>query len=168
MKPLLSGIIPEIKNVLRPAYFIPESKYISETLKDMQKRGERLAIVTDEYGGTEGAITIEDILEELVGEIGNNGNLSEFTRLPNGKYYILGSMTVDDFNDIFNYQLPYSDEYNTVAGFIADSTGKILNVGEHFKFKSLQFELVKKIRQKMVQFMVYSDNDDLSEKGKQE
>jgi putative hemolysin len=124
----------------------------------MQSRGERIAIVTDEYGGTEGMITMEDILEEIVGEIKDSSRteIKEFTRLPDGKYYILGSMSIDDFNESFNLDLPVSEEYNTVAGFVADKTGKILNTGEVFKFDDLTFELIKKIRQKMVQFKVSS------------
>jgi putative hemolysin len=166
MKSYVEGFPVPIKNLIRPAYFIPETKLISEVLKEMQKRGERMAIVTDEYGGTEGVITVEDILEEIVGEIKDKTRteVKEFTRLPDGKYYILGSMSIDDFNESFTISLPVSDEYNTIAGFVADKTGKILNSGEILKYEELTFELIKKIRQKMVQFRVYSDNGDFREK----
>jgi putative hemolysin len=149
-----------IRKLIRPVYFVPETKLISEILKDMQNQGERLAIVTDEYGGTEGVITMEDILEEIVGKIksSSGSEINQFSALPDGKYYVLGTMHIDQFNETFNYRLPESDEYNTVAGFIGDKTGKILNPGEQFEFEDLVFELMKKIRQKMVQFKVYSRN----------
>ena len=151
-----------IRNIVRPAYFIPETKPISEVLKEMQIIGERLAIVTDEYGGTEGLITLEDILEEIVGEIKDKTKIeaSEISRFPDGTYCILGSMDIDDFNENFNHQLQESDEYNTVAGFIGEKTGTIMNQGESFNYNGLHFELVKKIGQKMVQFKVYSEKND--------
>ena len=107
-----------LKNLLRPAHFVPETKLISEILKDMQQHGERIAIVTDEYGGTEGVITMEDILEEIVGEIKDKtkSEISNYSKLPDGKFYVLGSMNIDEFNEIFNIELNESDEYNTVAG----------------------------------------------------
>ena len=156
-----------VKSLIRPAYFVPETKLISGILKEMQNRGERLAIVTDEYGGTEGIITIEDILEEIVGDIWDNTKVEvkDFSKLQDGKYYILGSITIDDFNDSFNAKIPVSDEYNTLAGFIADKSGKILNNGEVFEYDDLVFELIKKIRQKMVQFRVYSKSDNFFENG---
>ena len=154
-----------IKSLIRPAYFVPETKLISELLKEMQSRGERLAIVMDEYGGTEGVITIEDILEEIVGDIWDNTKVEvkEYSKLPDGTYYVLGSMTVDDFNEIFTVNIPYSDEYNTIAGFVADKSGKILNSGEVLEYENLVFELIKKIRQKMVQFKVYSKDSVFAE-----
>ena len=158
MKSYIDNKAVNIKSLIRPAFFVPETKSISQLLKEMQTRGERLAVVMDEYGGTEGVITIEDILEEIVGDIKDNSKIEvkEYSKLPDGKYYILGSMTIDDFNDTFNIKLPYSDEYNTVAGFVADKTGKILNSGESYEYEGLIFELIKKIRQKMVQFRVSS------------
>ncbi len=167
MKSYIDHKTVDLKSLLRPAYFVPETKLISQLLKEMQTRGERLAVVTDEYGGTEGVITIEDILEEIVGDIRDNSKIEvkEYSKLPDGKYYILGSMTIDDFNETFNIKLPYSDEYNTVAGFIADKTGKILNSGEIFEFEGLVFELIKKIRQKMVQFRVYAKEGIFSEEN---
>ena len=166
MRSFVEAVSVSIKGLIRPAYFIPETKLISGVLKEMQKRGERIAIVTDEYGGTEGIITMEDILEEIVGELKDNTKMEvkEFTRLPDGKYYILGSMSIDDFNESFTIPVATSEEYNTVAGFIADRTGKILNSGEVYKYENLTFELIKKIRQKMVQFRVYSDDGSFGEK----
>lgn len=166
---LAADSISSIKKLIRPAYFIPETKLISEILTEMQKRGERLAIVSDEYGGTEGVITIEDILEEIVGEIKNDSVIGqkEYYKFPDNKYFVLGSMQIDDFNDIFNISLPESDEYTTIAGFIAEKSGKILNINEVIEFEGVQFELIKKIRQKMVQFKIYSDEAEFKEKEKE-
>jgi len=168
LKSIAEEVQIDIKSLIRPAYFVPETKLISEILKEMQKRGERLAIVTDEYGGTEGVITMEDILEEIVGDLGDTSQteVKNFSLLPDGKYYVLGSMDISEFNEVFSIDLPESDEYNTVAGFISYSTGKILNIGESFEFNSLTFELIKKIRQKMVQFRVYSNSNSFFAKSK--
>lgn len=163
---LESGSISSVKNLLRPAYFIPETKLISEILSEMQQRGERLAIVSDEYGGTEGVITIEDILEEIVGEIKSDSNneQKEYYKFPDNKYFVLGSMQITDFNEIFNLLLPESDEYNTIAGFISERSGKILSLNEIVDYEDVKFELIKKIRQKMVQFKIYSETGSFKEK----
>jgi putative hemolysin len=160
MKSIIEKQKYSIKSLLRPAYFVPETKLISEILKDMQKQGERIAIVTDEYGGTEGVITMEDILEEIVGEIKDKtkSEIQDYSILPDGKFYVLGSMVINDFNDTFNMDLEESDEYNTIAGFISYKTGKILNPGEKFEYEEVTFELIKKIRQKMVQFKIFDEN----------
>jgi putative hemolysin len=167
---LESGSISSLEKLIRPAYFIPETKLISEILNEMQKRGERLAIVSDEYGGTEGVITIEDILEEIVGEIKNDSIVGqkEYYKFPDNKYFVLGSMQIDDFNEVFNITLPESEEYNTIAGFIAERSGKILSINEVIEFEGVKFELIKKIRQKMVQFKIYSDEAEFKEKEKEE
>ena len=161
-----SGSIASVKSLIRPAYFIPETKLISEILSEMQQRGERLAIVSDEYGGTEGVITIEDILEEIVGEIKNDAIIEQqkYYKFPDNKYFILGSMQVTDFNEVFTLQLPESEEYNTVAGFVAERSGKILNLNETLEYEGTKFELIKKIRQKMVQFKVFSESNEFKEK----
>ena len=163
---LESGSVSAIKKLIRPAYFIPETKLISEILSEMQQRGERLAIVSDEYGGTEGVITIEDILEEIVGEIKSDSvtEQKEYYKFPDNKYFVLGSMQIADFNEVFSVSLPESDEYNTIAGFIAEHSGKILNLNETVDYEGVKFELIKKIRQKMVQFKIYSEENIFGEK----
>ncbi len=165
MRSIIENQIYSLKNLLRPVYFVPETKLISEILKDMQKQGERIAIVTDEYGGTEGVITMEDILEEIVGEIKDKtrSEIQYYSKLPDGKYYVLGSMNITEFNETFSFKLPESDDYNTIAGFISEQTGKILNPSEKYEYEGLVFELIKKNRQKMVQFKVYSTNGDFEE-----
>ena len=170
MKTIIENKKVELKSLLRPIYFIPETKLISEILKEMQNRGERLAVVTDEYGGTEGLITMEDILEEIVGEFKDKSEIEikDFYRLPDGKFYILGSMFIDDFNEVFNVELTKSDEYNTIAGFISEKTGRILNTGDIFDYENIRFELIKKIRQKMVQFRVHATEGIFIERPKED
>lgn len=166
MKVSISGEKIDFLKLMRPAYFVPENKLIIQTLKEMQKQGQRVAIVTDEYGGTEGMITMEDILEEIIGEIRTDGKeFSEYNKGTDGKYYVLGTMNISDFNEVFNYKLPESDDYYTVAGFVAAKSGMILNPGDQFEFDDLVFELIKKIRQKMVQFRIYSKNSDFGEES---
>jgi len=77
-------------------------------------------------------------------------------------------MNIDDFNNAFNHKLQESEEYNTVAGFIAEKSGKILNQGETFVYEGLHFELIKKIRQKMVQFRVFTEDSKFKESGEKE
>ena len=163
-----SGSVSSIERLIRPAYFIPESKLISDILSEMQQRGERLAIVSDEYGGTEGVITIEDILEEIVGEIKSDSvtEQKEYYNFPDNKFFILGSMQISDFNEIFNLTIPESPEYNTIAGFIAERSGKILSINEIVEFEGVKFELIKKIRQKMVQFKIYSEDGTFGKQDK--
>jgi putative hemolysin len=74
-------------------------------------------------------------------------------------------MQINDFNEVFSITLPESDEYNTVAGFIAERSGKILSLNETIEFEGVKFELIKKIRQKMVQFKIYSDDGSFREKA---
>ncbi len=146
----------EISRAIRPPHFVPETKYISELLKEMQLKGIRAAIVADEYGGTEGIIKLEDILSEIVGDITyqTEGEPAEVTGLADGSFMVLGNMSIVDFNDQFDSELPESDEYSTLAGFISDVTGKILNPGDLVNHDEYTFELTKRIKNKMAEFRV--------------
>lgn len=146
----------EISRAIRPPHFVPETKYISELLKEMQLKGIRAAIVADEYGGTEGIIKLEDILSEIVGDITyqTEGEQAEVTALTDGSYLVLGNMSIVDFNDHFDAELPESDEYSTLAGFVSDITGKILNPGNQVKHDGFVFELTKRIKNKMAEFRI--------------
>lgn len=169
LKAILTSKEIKIKELITEAYFIPEYKLISEVLREMRLNHERMAIVMDEYGGTEGFITMEDIIGEIVGEITqiDSTKTKDIIKTKEGAFLVLGSVSIDDFNEAFKYNLPVSDEYNTVAGFAADFTGKILNEADQFIFEKLTFRLIKKERQKMVQFKVELEDPSINNSSSQ-
>lgn len=150
---------PPLSKVTRPAYFVPETMKIGKILKEMQKRRCHIAIVVDEFGGTAGLLTLEDILEEIVGEIQDATEFheeSEILRISDSMLFVSGSCNISDFNDFAQKDvIPESDAYTTVAGFIIDEIGRFPEVGESWTVKGHRFELIKRIRQKLVQFKVY-------------
>ena len=149
----------EIKRAIRPPHFVPETKYISEILREMQLKGIRAAIVADEYGGTEGIIKLEDILGEIVGDITlqAEGEPAEVSEMPDGSWIVLGNMSITDLNDYFESEFPESEEYTTLAGFVSDVTGKILNPGDKVSHENFTIELTKRIKNKMAEFRLTKD-----------
>ena len=118
--------------MLRPAYFVPEAKRVDELLTEMQSRSIHMAIVVDEYGGVAGLVTMEDIVEEIVGEIRDEYDQSEeapFQALQDGATIFQGRVHLDDFNEIMLSNLP-SEEADTIGGFIYSRLGRVPGVGE--------------------------------------
>ena len=113
-----------LQDLIRQAYFIPDSKKISLLLKDFQTRQTHMAVVLDEFGGTAGIISIEDILEEIVGEIQDEYDVEEeeFTLIDSLTAEVLPSMDVDDFNEEFEADLP-EDQADTIGGLIFNTPG---------------------------------------------
>ncbi len=110
-----------LKDLLRPAYFVPESVHADQLFKDMQSQKQHLAVVVDEYGGTAGIITIEDLLEEIVGDIFDEfdpADPQELTQVGEGIWRVAGSMRVEDFAEELDFNLPEDRDYDTVAGMI--------------------------------------------------
>ena len=110
-----------LEKLLRRAYFVPETVHADQLFRDMQARKQHLAVVVDEYGGTAGVVTIEDLLEEIVGDIFDEFDPAEpkdFTELGKGVYRVAGSMRVDEFADELDLELPEDRDYDTVAGLI--------------------------------------------------
>ena len=110
-----------LKELLRPAYFVPESVHADQLFKDMQAQKQHLAVVVDEYGGTAGVVTIEDLLEEIVGDIFDEfdpAEPQELTEMGAGIWRVAGSMRVDEFAEALDFELPEDREYDTVAGLI--------------------------------------------------
>lgn len=147
-----------LSRLTRPAYFVPESMKIGKILKEMQKRRSHMAIVVDEFGGTAGLLTLEDILEEIVGEIQDVTEFHEeadIIKIGDSAYLVSGACNIFDFNDFVEKDIiPESEAYTTVAGFIIEELGRFPELGEGAEVKGYRFELVKKVRQKLVQFKV--------------
>ena len=116
----------KIKNVMKEAYFVPQNKLINELFKELQKNKKQMAIIVDEYGGTAGLITMEDILEELVGDIYDEYDEieEEYEKIDENTYMLSGSMTIYDVNKLLKSKIPEGD-YDTISGFLQDKMGRI-------------------------------------------
>jgi CBS domain containing-hemolysin-like protein len=121
-----------IRTLMRPAHYVPSTKRISDLLPEMQRRRIQLAIVVDEYGASQGVVTMEDVVEQIVGEIQDDRDRgpSPLTRLPDGSYLVPGRADLEELNEALDWDLPKKD-YETVAGLILVSLGRIPRPGEH-------------------------------------
>ncbi len=132
-----------IERLIRPVHFIPWSMNVSELLKELQKRREKLAIVVDEHGGVFGLVTVEDLVEEIVGEIQDEYDSEEVQFIEQGPldYIVLGDAEVEDLEDLFDLDLA-EDAYITVSGLITHSLGRLPDKGEKIELKGLSLEII--------------------------
>lgn len=126
----------------RDVYFVPESKQGSDLLREMQKNNVRMAIVVDEYGGVAGLVTIEDLVEEIVGEIGDEHEKAEVVRENDHSYIVPGKMDVDRLDELFGVR-PEGKESATVAGLVSELAGRIPRKGEVVEEDGLRFEVLE-------------------------
>ncbi|MBX3244825.1 MAG: HlyC/CorC family transporter [Acidobacteria bacterium] len=135
-----------IQNFLRPVVFVPETKTASELLKSMQVNRSQMAIVIDEYGGVAGVITIEDIVEEIVGEIEDEDiseeEIIEIVEDEDGYYDVLGSTEIYKLERLFDIELE-DEEYNTVAGMIISESGRVPKKGEKLVILGIDVEILR-------------------------
>ncbi|MBW1992383.1 MAG: HlyC/CorC family transporter [Deltaproteobacteria bacterium] len=129
-----------IKPFVRPVQFVPEIKKIDRLLTEMQRTGTHMAVVVDEFGGATGIVTIEDLLEEIVGEIADefDQEVSPFVKLAEGHYLIDGRMEIGHLNEALNLELPTGD-YETLAGFIIAQLGDLPRPGQQLQYRNLRF-----------------------------
>ncbi len=116
----------KIKSIMKEAYFVPQNKLINELFKELQKNKKQMAVIVDEYGGTAGIVTMEDILEELVGDIYDEYDKieQEYEKLDENTYLISGSMPIYDVNKLIGAKIPEGD-YDTLSGFLQEKMGRI-------------------------------------------
>lgn len=129
-----------LRDIVRPAYFIPETKRAGDLLPDLQKRRVHMAIVVDEYGGMAGIVTIEDLLEEIVGEIQDEYDAEEppIVQVAEGEYVMDGRLSLGDVNELMNAALPTEDS-DTLGGFMYAELGRVPEVGACVPFEGLEF-----------------------------
>lgn len=132
LKVIKDGRYINIREIMREPYFIPESKEIDELFRELQKSKQQMAIVIDEYGGTAGLITMEDIIEELMGNILDeyDDEEIEYKKLDENTYILSGSSTVYDIKKIFSVDIPDGD-YETLSGYLLEKLGRIPEENEH-------------------------------------
>src|SRR5690606_37636651 len=138
-----------LKNIIRKPYFIPETKKINDLMAEFQQKRIQLAIVLDEFGGTAGMVTLEDIVEELVGEIQDeyDEEIPVVEQLSDTEYMVDASANVHDVNELLPKSLPESSDYDTVSGMVSDLFDRIPDVGEHREFHGYNFIIMKKTQQ---------------------
>jgi CBS domain containing-hemolysin-like protein len=133
-----------LESIAREPYFVPETKKVAELLREMQQRRVHIAIVLDEYGSTAGLVTIEDLLEELVGEIADEYDREEpeMERVDGDSFRVNGRFSIDDLNQMLDVELPH-DEWDTVAGLMYGLLGAVPTQGEEVSFDNLTFTAEK-------------------------
>ena len=133
-----------ISNLLRPVQVVPESKRLNVLLREFRENRNHMVIVIDEYGGAAGLATIEDVLEEIVGDIEDeyDSEDSYFRRLEDGDYYVKALMPIEEFNAQFNARLS-ENEYDTIGGLVTHRFGHLPRVGEEVHLGNLHFRVSK-------------------------
>lgn len=145
-----------LTDIIRPAYFASSTKQIGNLLKEMQRNKVHMAIVVDEYGGVEGLITIEDIVEEIVGEIHDEYDVdaADVVAEKSGVYLVNPIISIEEFNKKFNSDIPEDTDYQTLNGFLQKVTGHIPEVYERIDYKGMSFVVTKKAGNRIMQIRV--------------
>ena len=137
----LSGEEIKLKELLKPAFFIPETMFASRALEIFKEKGTELLLVIDEFGGLQGLLTINDILEEIVGQI--EMEEPQATQRQDGSWLLDGMLEVDEFKEIFKLKiLPHEDEYETLSGFVMVSLGRVPQSADQFEWNGLRIEVI--------------------------
>ena len=159
--------VPPLVELVRPAFVVPESKRVDDLLKELQRHRIHIAIVADEYGGTAGMLTIEDILEEIVGEIQDEYDREQplIERLPEGALVADGRLPIEDVEDALGLTFT-DDDYGTLGGFVHRHLGRVANEGDRFTAEGVAVEVltvegnrVRRLRLERVALLAATSND---------
>ncbi len=150
-----------VTELMRPAYFVPESKRVDDLLQELQQRRVHMAIIVDEYGGTAGVLTIEDLLEEIVGDIQDeyDSETPMAQQIGEREYVFDAQIRLDDVNDILDVTFP-SEETDTLGGFIYSQLGAMPAVGSRVNFEQLTLEVLTVQGRRILQVRVVQRRDD--------
>ena len=144
----------KVGEMMKPAYFVPESQRVSVLLREMQRGNLHMAIVIDEYGGVAGVVTIEDLVEEIVGEIRDEHEAkADIVRESEHSYIVPGNMDVDRVTELFNVRLE-GHEATTIAGLVSEILGRIPNAGEVVEEDGLRYEILESTDRRVVRLRI--------------
>ncbi len=141
-----------IRNIIRSMLVVPDTKRIGQLLNEFQAKHQQMALVVDEYGGTEGIITMEDILEELVGEIQDeyDNEIPFVEKIGDKTYNVVASSTLDNINEMLPHPIEKDEQYETLAGYLILKIGKIPNVNDKISIDDYTFTILKKNKRSIV------------------
>jgi putative hemolysin len=153
-----------VQDILRPAHFVPETKDLGPLLTEFRRTNQHMAIVIDEYGSTQGIVTLEDLLEEIVGEIEDEYDMPDTSveRLDDRHVRVDGTFPIDDFNEQFGIGLPQED-YHTLAGFVFGELGRAPEAGDEVSWNGLRFQVLEtdgpRIEQLEIEFLEHWEEE---------
>lgn len=160
----------DIKTIIRPVSFVPETKRIGIILKEFQLKHQQISIVLNEYGGVEGIITMEDILEELVGEIQDeyDNEIPFVEETSDHIFSVIATAAINDINDQLPHPIDKEKQYDTLAGYLIDQFGRIPNTHDKLESEGYEFTVLKKnktsiILVQMKDIMIDENNPNNSE-----
>lgn len=138
----------DLRSIVRPVSFVPETKRISQLMREFQMKHQQIAIVLNEFGGTEGIITMEDILEELVGEIQDESDdeIPFVEQVADGLYTVIATASINDINNHLPHPIDQDEEYDTLAGFLMDKFGRIPLTRDKIEAEGYEFTILKKAK----------------------
>jgi len=143
-----------VRELARPAFFVPETKHGSDLLKEMQRRNQQMAIVVDEHGSVAGIVTVEDLVEEIIGEIGEDDRVPapDAVREPDGSLILRGSVSVEKVQELFGVEWDVSGEESatTIGGLLNHIAGHVPASGEHLDYGGLRFEVLEANQRKVL------------------
>ncbi len=163
-----------VTGLLRPAKFVPETMRVSILLEEFQKSKTHLAVVVDEYGGTAGLVTLEDILEEIVGEIEDefDKTASRVRMLKDGSFLLDGRFSLHDVNQDFDLNLPTGDDVDSIGGFLVSELERVPEENEQLTFENVVFSVVKSDGKKVVRvkmrFLEVQEDEDRQEQTRED
>ena len=168
----VSDGLVDIRSIVRPVSFTPETKRIGILLKEFQVKHQQISMVINEYGGVEGVITMEDILEELVGEIQDeyDNEIPFVEQTTEDTYSVIATAAITDINDELPHPIDKDKQYDTLAGYLIDKFGRIPNTHDKLEAEGYQFTVIKKNKTSIVivqlKDLIESDNIDESDQAK--
>ncbi len=158
----------DLRDTLRPAVFIPESKRLNVLLKDFRSNRNHIAIVVDEYGGVAGLVTIEDVLEQIVGDIEDEYDFDEteanIVRDRHGRFRVKATTEIDDFNATFGTDFS-DDDFDTIGGLVLAHVGKLPKRGETFRIGDIDVEILRADSRRLHSLLIEKVKDESEEGG---
>jgi CBS domain containing-hemolysin-like protein len=143
-----------VEELIRPPIFLPTSVKLNDALRTLRRSSEHMALVVDEHGGVEGMVTLEDLLEEIVGDIRDEHDevaARQIVEQPDGTYTVRGNLSIRDANKLLGLDLPESDTYHTIAGFMMARAGRLLKRGESVDYNGLKLTVQSTARNRIVE-----------------
>lgn len=160
---LLKGGV-DIRKIIKPPFFIPETMKISILLREMQKKRIHMALVIDEYGGVSGLVTMEDLLEEIVGEIRDEYDTeSPVIRLSDGTFFVDASISIRDLKEDHDIEIPESTEYETLSGFLLTALQRIPKIGDVVETEGKKITISEMVGQRIAKVKLEKPQEDISE-----